>query len=353
MGPELDDRSCERKRPSIRKNIGWEATFPGAPEGELSAVFMKRVIFAFASDLLSRRRLLAATEFRKRQVEYLRFNILDKKSATGSTVSEILKGALDALDLTYLKEILIIVCQSPYHDDDGAVEVYKFSIIYGQKNVASASASEEARHTWRISYRGVDSVHKQIAYITQRIHALADCLPPLPDGCYTTIKVTYCEGTPSEYQPNGFTADSKLFRFVKPAGFVVLGKVDCEFHSCRVSAESVLVGDSLALRRAVDNYYLSFSLQYSGDEFSQRSENVAGRMRQRSTSVNSSFCNAVKTFKIDHSSVTTAESGHDSNGSMGEGADQPLKDTDELRKPSEDPITGKEKKSNRSPPVAF
>lgn len=53
----------------ILSAVQWEATFPGAPEGELSAVFMKRVIFAFASDLLSRRRLLAATEFRKRQVE--------------------------------------------------------------------------------------------------------------------------------------------------------------------------------------------------------------------------------------------------------------------------------------------
>uniref|UniRef100_A0A0M3HL10 Uncharacterized protein n=1 Tax=Ascaris lumbricoides TaxID=6252 RepID=A0A0M3HL10_ASCLU len=52
-----------------RKNVGWEATFPGAPEGKHSAVFMKRVVFALASDLLYRRRLLPPISFKRRQVE--------------------------------------------------------------------------------------------------------------------------------------------------------------------------------------------------------------------------------------------------------------------------------------------
>ncbi|VDM49160.1 unnamed protein product [Toxocara canis] len=219
---------CLARSTPIKKNIGWEATFPGAPEGEISAVFMKRVVFALASGFLSRRGLLPPSAFKDRRVEYLRLSMLNTKTAMGSALGEYLKGSLEALDLGYvseicsslnmtlskmLKQISIIVTQSDNYQNDEALEVFIFRFSYSDSRQESSMTREKRP----ILYHGVASVRKQIAYAVQRIRALSEFLPALPDGCYTNIKLTYYDPRRGHFNLRGDANRHCVLAHVQPS----------------------------------------------------------------------------------------------------------------------------------------
>uniref|UniRef100_F1L462 HORMA domain-containing protein 1 n=1 Tax=Ascaris suum TaxID=6253 RepID=F1L462_ASCSU len=313
-----------------RKNVGWEATFPGAPEGKHSAVFMKRVVFALASDLLYRRRLLPPISFKRRQVEYLRLNLLDVKTTVGWAMGECLRGALEPLDFGYLKEIFIIVNTSSDHNNDEALEVYRFSFAYTLNAMPTSRKTTTSKR--RVSYYGVDTVRMQIADAARHIYALADSLSVLPDGCHSTIKITYYdERTPEEYEPEGFIADSRLFRFIRPAKRVALGRVDCEQHACSLLVASIFIGNPWAMKMTLDSYYLSTSVRsrdsdtnqsgISNSELYPSFQKSDGLLlispahvssRGRSASVNSSLCIAVEGCTINSLDTDVLEGGQES-----------------------------------------
>uniref|UniRef100_A0A914ZXB7 HORMA domain-containing protein n=1 Tax=Parascaris univalens TaxID=6257 RepID=A0A914ZXB7_PARUN len=308
-----------------RKNVGWEATLPGAPEGKHSAVFMKRIVFTLASDLLCRRRLLPPISFKRRRIEYLRLNVLDVKTTVGWAMGECLRGALEPLDFGYLKEMFIVVNTSSDHNNDEALEVYRFSFKYTVDAISASRKTTTSKR--RVSYYGVDTVRMQFADTARRIYALADSLPVLPNGCHCTIKITYYDDrAPKEYEPEGFVADSRLFRFIQPANKVSLGRVDCEQHACSLLVASVFIGNPWAMKMTLDNYYFSTSMSNRHSDSNQSGTSnselypsfqksgspllISGadvRSMGRSASINSSLCSAVGGCRINYSDTDVFE----------------------------------------------
>uniref|UniRef100_A0A0M3I9G6 HORMA domain-containing protein n=1 Tax=Ascaris lumbricoides TaxID=6252 RepID=A0A0M3I9G6_ASCLU len=215
-------------------------------------------------------------------------------------------------DVFQLKEIFIIVNTSSDHNNDEALEVYRFSFAYTLDAMPTSRKTTTSKR--RVSYYGVDTVRMQIADAARHIYALADSLSVLPDGCHSTIKITYYdERTPEEYEPEGFIADSRLFRFIRPAKRVALGRVDCEQHACSLLVASIFIGNPWAMKMTLDSYYLSTSVRsrdsdtnqsgISNSELYPSFQKNDGLLlispahvssRGRSASVNSSLCIAVE-----------------------------------------------------------
>ncbi|VDK80951.1 unnamed protein product [Cylicostephanus goldi] len=115
------------------------------------------------------------------------------------------RGVSHAIAHRYLRSLMLVI--NPTRDDENdAVEMYIWHMRYGVGDDHGAELTgTDGTIMASLRYEGIQSVKKQVLDLFKAIRGLCKIvLAPLPTAAAATLRATYTDWTPEDYQAPGF-----------------------------------------------------------------------------------------------------------------------------------------------------
>lgn len=181
-------------------------------------------------------------------------------------------GVTDALERGYLRSVAFALTRSrasrgghgeertngDARDDSETVEEYKFNVRYGSRGEVtlddvrretigqpdvSVGLTEGTGKTTRLErLYDVDYIKRAAISMTRCLLSLVKTLEEVPDGCTFSLRLTYVQGTPADYEPPFFEAGdaNREASWTKNPFSMSVGKVETEHHGLSLRVRSIL-----------------------------------------------------------------------------------------------------------------
>jgi len=186
---------------SLMATGNWSTYFPAKMSTEQeSCQFVKKLLTTAISCVTYIRSILPEESYANKDLDGIPIKVLRGKAThpIAQALASSLKGVFDALEKKYLKEFLFIIYLNQDDPDNSIHEIYNFSFSYDD-GVTSMSDMRNKEQFHNTVYNSTRNLIRSLITLTQS-------LEPIPDEAYMTIKLTYYEETPADYEPLGFKA---------------------------------------------------------------------------------------------------------------------------------------------------
>ncbi|XP_026280344.1 HORMA domain-containing protein 2-like [Frankliniella occidentalis] len=164
-----------------------------------SVLFIKKLTGVIMSTIAYNRNLFEESDFSERSFEGITVKIVEGQASPGAlALSKWLKGAFDAFDQKYLESITLEI-------NDGMeqpIESYTLGYSYFNNEVqchfsGSGDNGEILQDNDFLKKKDIRSVIRNVLTLTQTNS-------PLPQDACTSVKISYRQNTPVDYEPPGF-----------------------------------------------------------------------------------------------------------------------------------------------------
>ncbi|CAJ0592533.1 unnamed protein product [Cylicocyclus nassatus] len=231
----------------VVKKWEWADTFPEDLSHPMdSTKFLTRCMYTAFCDIIANRRLLPKTVFKIRTIdEDLRVCVLNTSTPSGYRMVEKFRGVSHAIANRYLRSLMLVI--NPTREDvSDAVEMYTWHLRYGGGDDPRAEfTSTDGTIIASLKYGGIQSVKKQVYDLFKAIRRLCNLvLSPLPAAATATLRATYTNWTPEDYQAPGFYPSPENPILRPEAGEIRMGLLHTDHHTAFVMAKSIFVGES-------------------------------------------------------------------------------------------------------------
>ncbi|RWS17720.1 HORMA domain-containing protein 2-like protein [Dinothrombium tinctorium] len=199
-----------------------------------SLLHMKKLTAIAFSTVLYLREVFDESAYGERKHENFVFRILSERSdcKEATQIVRLIKGAFDALEKKYLREIIFGFYTDLKKPND-LIEAYSFKYSYndGGKHFNLTFNNFELNSSSRKL-----SLNLQTEKSLKQLLTFARSLSSLPSECYLTMKLRYYDDvTPKEYEPPGFkSCVAENFRINGKRLNVTTGLVETDFHSLQM-----------------------------------------------------------------------------------------------------------------------
>ena len=226
---------------SLLQTGTWNKVFPKQHNTEVkSCIFVKKLMAVAISNITYLRSIFPEKAFSNRSLDGLPLKILKEVSDCEAATSLVswLRGAFEAIEKRYLKELIFIIYMNPENTND-VHEMYTFRFGYTEGDRMECQLLQ-GQNEKRINSVTDDDLYKATQSMLRTIIVLVQGLGPLPDSAYMTMKLKYYdEFTPTDYEPPGF-CPTEWTSPTLPSGAVSLnsGDVSTNFHTMKLRVKA-------------------------------------------------------------------------------------------------------------------
>jgi len=192
----------------------WNKLFPNKVDTRSkSLMFVKKLLTVSLSNITYLRGMFPEDAFANRSLDKLPLKILreDSNCKEAEEVSKWLKGAFEAIEKQYLRELMFVVYDKTVDDEkSGQIgEVYTFKFSYpGDEVTCDLYQGKEQKKVEVVDH---DSVKQSTQLLLRRLLLLTQNLGELPARLALDMILTYYdEKTPKDYEPEGFKAGEEI-----------------------------------------------------------------------------------------------------------------------------------------------
>jgi len=192
----------------------WNKLFPNKVDTRSkSLMFVKKLLTVSLSNITYLRGLFPEDAFANRSLDKLPLKILreDSNCKEAEEVSKWLKGAFEAIEKQYLRELLFVVYDKTVDGgESGQIgEVYTFKFSYpGDEVTCDLYQGKEQEKVEVVDH---NSVKQSTQLLLRRLLLLTQNLGELPSRLALDMILTYYdEKTPKDYEPFGFKAGQEI-----------------------------------------------------------------------------------------------------------------------------------------------
>lgn len=238
---------------------GWlKLGLPQSVEGpKQSTRFVKRLVAIGVSQILFLRTDFDDSCFREHQIGSLDLRMLKASppSEEAKKINISLKNAMEALELGYLRQIIIVFAQHKGKPDE-AYETYTFD-FNKQTNKGKDGSTGFSLVQTKNSKKALDNKENEINILDkdqsssdysiveatkkllQGLVVAMQHLDELPESYELTINLGYHEDiTPPDYEPKGFMSVSEARHVENPKSNRRIGEIKSQFHELQLSMAS-------------------------------------------------------------------------------------------------------------------
>ncbi|CAG2056224.1 unnamed protein product [Timema podura] len=221
---------------------------------------MQKLVAICVSNITYVRSIFPKDDYADRSVDGSEYKILRGRNNTEvKQVLKWMKGAFDALDKKYLRQMIFAVHEGSIRDP--VLETYTFYFAYKDGGQFEYSVKDKSGKVARspalvkvtiamFSSQIFGTPDASLDLCQSTLKLLTNCeqlywnLEPLPDNRVLTMKLLYFdEVTPPDYEPPGFYAansTSYVYMAEKTPPKIKLGAVQTAFHATKVHVQSTL-----------------------------------------------------------------------------------------------------------------
>nr|CAD7396249.1 unnamed protein product [Timema poppensis] len=250
--PSTSERIVEQKHFSDDKDtpsceiFAFSSVFPNPTNATLSSLLMQKLVAICISNITYVRSIFPKDDYADRLVDGFDYKIL--RGINNMEVKQVLKwmkGAFDALEKKYLRQMIFAVHQGSIRNP--VLETYTFYFAYKDGGQFEYSVKDKSG---KVASQIFGTPDASLDLCQSTMQLLANCeklywsLEPLPDNRVLTMKLLYFdEVTPPDYEPPGFyAADSTSYVYMteKTPSKLKLGAVQTAFHATKLHVQSTL-----------------------------------------------------------------------------------------------------------------
>nr|CAD7440214.1 unnamed protein product [Timema bartmani] len=240
---------------SSSSDTSFSSVFPNPTNVALSSLLMQKLVAICVSNITYVRSIFPKDDYADRSVDGSEYKILRGRNNTEvKQVLKWMKGAFDALEKKYLRQMIFAVHKGSIRDP--VLETYTFYFAYKDGGQFEYSVKDKSG---KVASQIFGSPDASLDLCQSTLKLLANCeqlywnLEPLPDNRALTMKLLYFdEVTPPDYEPPGFyAADSTSYVYMaeKTPPKIKLGAVQTAFHATKVHVQSTLYHPASASER--------------------------------------------------------------------------------------------------------
>ena len=220
------------------KVANWSANFPTKVDTQLQSVtFVKKLLATSISTITYVRSMFDEEAYAKKSLGGVKLRILREKNGTaqGEMMAGWLVGAFDAIEKGYLKELILFV----YLDQNKPEEVYeKYTYQFQFDDEGNASFNLLQGNSVKEQFN-MNKLMDTTRSLLRNVLVMTEGLSPLPDSAYISMKLTYQDHTPDDYEPEGFSATTLTEAPMPEGSFSVsIGHVSTKHHNMRIKVDA-------------------------------------------------------------------------------------------------------------------
>ena len=233
-------KASEAKTASTTTNKEWMKLFQvNKVNTELkSLTFVKKLLTISLSNITYLRSMFNEDAYADKSLQGIRLKILKEKSGNeeGELMSKWLLGAFDAIERSYLKELVFFVYFDPDHPED-VYEKYTFNFSYNDGKASFNFHKDDGNKTTEIQMANIMDTTRSLL---RNLVVITQGLKPLPDSAYLSMKLAYYdEVTPMDYEPEGFGPSAMTEKPMPRGSFgASIGQVGTSFHSIKLKVDA-------------------------------------------------------------------------------------------------------------------
>nr|CAD7425986.1 unnamed protein product [Timema monikensis] len=238
-----------------KEGVPFSSVFPNPTNTTLSSLLMQKLVAICISNITYVRSIFPKDDYADRSVDGSEYKILrGKNNMEVKQVLKWMKGAFDALEKKYLRQMIFAVHEGSIKDP--VLETYTFYFAYKDGGQFEYSVKDKSG---KVASQMFGTPDASLDLCQSTLQLLANCeklywsLEPLPDNRVLTMKLLYFdEVTPPDYEPPGFyAADSTSYVYMaeKTPSKIKLGAVQTAFHATKLHVQSTLYHPASASER--------------------------------------------------------------------------------------------------------
>ncbi|CAJ0949158.1 unnamed protein product, partial [Mesorhabditis belari] len=218
--------------------------------------YLQRVAYYAMVQIACARKAIHPGAYMKRAVDGqpFRLYVLKKENDfVGKRVHAKLMGALDAVALGYLKELIMVISNNE-KDSDDALEVFTMRFVYGDEPHLEFVDSNGLRLASSIRFRGAKYAEADFFKFLDDITILCHVMDKLPKDAYCSLRSTYYnELVPENYVPNGWYDTKTLYDFDHPDALdsFAVGQMHASDAALFLSVKSFAIHDEVEIGEAM------------------------------------------------------------------------------------------------------
>ena len=168
-------------------------------------------------------------------------------------MSKWLLGAFDAIERSYLKELVFFVYFDPNHPEN-VYEKYTFNFSYNDGKASFNLHKDEGKKTTEIEMANIKDTTRSLL---RNLVVVTEGLKPLPKSAYLSMKLSYYdEVTPMDYEPEGFGPSTTLEKPMPRGSYgASIGQVGTSYHSIKLQVDAAWQSETEDV--IVNNNYVS------------------------------------------------------------------------------------------------
>ncbi|XP_023324971.1 HORMA domain-containing protein 2 [Eurytemora carolleeae] len=185
---------------SLMNTETWAQHFPTTINTE------QKLLTTALSSLTYIRGLLPEHCYANRKMDEIPIKVLlaNTDHPIAKALATCLEGTFEALEKKYLKEFFFIIFLDKDDPDGSVYEMYNFSFSYSDGVTSMHGTSNKAGMKYE------NKIYNSTRLLLRNLCFLTQTFEPVPDEAYLTVKLTYHENTPDEYEPPGFSPSGTL-----------------------------------------------------------------------------------------------------------------------------------------------
>jgi len=243
-----------------------------------SLVFVKKLLTISLSNITYLRSMFNEDAYADKSLQGIRLKILKEKSGNeeGEQMSKWLLGAFDAIERSYLKELVFFVYFDPDHPED-VFEKYTFNFSYQDGKASFNFHKDDGKKKTEVDMANLMDTTRSLL---RNLVVITQGLKPLPGSAYLSMKLSYYDDvTPMDYEPDGFGPSTLPEKPMPHGSFgASIGQVGTSFHSIKLKVDAA--GQSEAEEAVVNNNYVTAESQSQSQKTSASSLSILCICRQ-------------------------------------------------------------------------
>ncbi len=246
--------------PQQQEVAQWAKIFPAKIKSQQqSVVFVKKLLTVSLSNIAWLRSIFPEDVYADKSLGGLKIKTLREKTDNeeAQTLSKWLIGAFDAIEKSYLREMVFFIYLDEQKPED-VHEKYTFHFKYDDGEAAFQLSKEDANTK---TTSDMSNIRETTRSLLRGIIAMTGSMDPLPKSAYLAIKLAYYdEVTPMDYEPEGFAPSTLEEAPMAPP--ISVGGVATSHHGIKLSVATRLVKESAEARGGiVNNNYITSQSQ--------------------------------------------------------------------------------------------
>lgn len=223
----------------------------GAPSDSIassathSTVFVKKFLALAISNVAYLRALMPEDSFKDRFMGDLHLKVISAGEGSHPIAKKIIdhvKSCFDAVDKGYLKRVTIWFHEDPNKPED-VMEAYVFKIEY-LRDKANVTLTRNSKVLSKVVSGG--DIKKSAVEFLKTLIQQVEHLEPLPPRVCLKMQLSYCPGTPGDYQPPNFYPATTKLAFSSASGHRTLdiGTVSTNNHAFHLDIKTLCTAPS-------------------------------------------------------------------------------------------------------------